>query len=420
VRSGVTAVVEAAVLRALERIPADRFPDLGAFAAALRSPESPGSVHSDRRRPSKGWRAVAGIGLLAAVLMGLWLRFGTASGARRSATDPEVVALYQRGLRGYDRRSSAGITDAIAAFSAAVRRDSTYAPAWNGLAKSYVRAYERAFPIPGAARDSMLLFALSAVERALAADSGSGDVWLTQALLSRDIDPTDNGPVLRSLRQSIALDSTDAPAWHFLALALAETGDFTGALAAWHRCLILDPRYTQGLAFLALGFYWRRQYDSARTWADSAVALDPNYLLGRNTVGYVAVERGDYDHGVAAFDAARRLTNDVEALNSLAGAALAVARAGRRAEARAMLRNAEARSKAYAPAPLHTAIFMAQVYAALGDADRAVAWLTRYQPRGSLHFQLHLRCDPPFDPIVSDRRFRSLLTLPAPLPGGGC
>jgi hypothetical protein len=39
--------------------------------------------------------------------------------------------------------------------------------------------------------------------------------------------------------------------------------------------------YTQGLGFLAQGYYWHKQYDSAAIWADSAIAVDPNYLFGR-------------------------------------------------------------------------------------------------------------------------------------------
>jgi hypothetical protein len=154
--------------------------------------------------------------LLALVTLSLWLRFALlwALAARPGI---EVRALYQRGGRGDDRRTAAGITDAVAAFSAAIKRDSAYAPALNGLAKTYVRAYERPFAIPGVSRDSMLALAVSAVQRALAADSGSADTWVTQALLSRDVDPTDNKPVVRSLRRAIALDSTSAPAWQWLA-----------------------------------------------------------------------------------------------------------------------------------------------------------------------------------------------------------
>jgi serine/threonine protein kinase len=420
VRSTVPVPVEQAVLRALERVPADRWPDLAAFAVALRSPAASGSGSSPAPKRRTGWRAVTAAGLLVAATLGMWLRFGTALGVGGPAIDPEVVALYQRGLRGYDRRTSAGATDAIAAFAAGIQRDSGYAPAWNGLAKTYLYAYARGWPLPAVPRDSMLQFALAAIERSLEADRGSADAWLTQAMLSRLIDPTDYGPVLHSLHQALALDSTFARAWHQLAIATADTGDLTGALAAWRRCVTLDPSYTEGVAFLALGHYWRRQYDSASVWADSAIALDPNYLLGRSTVGYIAVERGEYDRGVAAFEAARRLTTDVEALNSLAGAALAEARAGRRPEARARLREAESQAKAYAPPSSHTAVYVATAYAGLGDADRAVAWLARFQPRRSMHFQLHLRCDPPFDPIRGDQRFQSLLTLPAPLPGRGC
>jgi hypothetical protein len=145
--------------------------------------------------------------------------------------------------------------------------------------------------------------------------------------------------------------------------------------------------------------------------------VDPNYLFGRQTIGLVAIERGDADRGVASFEAARRLTNDVESLNSLAGAALAEARAGRVIAARGRLHEAELQARAYSPAPLHTALFMAQAYVALGNADQALAWFARYQPRANLHFQLHLRCDPTFDAISTDRRFRSLLTGVAPVPG---
>ena len=89
-------------------------------------------------------------------------------------------------------------------------------------------------------------------------------------------------------------------------------------------------------------------------------------------------------------------------------------------DAWAALRRAESLAVVYQPAPLHTAVYMAQAYAALGDTEGALAWLTRYQPRRDLHFQLHLRCDPPFDPIAGDPRFQALLIRPRPSAGQGC
>lgn len=418
VRSTVPEPVERAVLKALERVPADRFPDLSAFAAALQGTASSGMPRRFRRLGSH--RAFVAAGLLAVAAMGSWLvaSRGRVVGAR--GKDPEVAALYQRGLRGYDRRTPSGIVEAITAFNAAIRRDSAYTPARTGLAKSYIRAYERYFAIPGLPRDSLLQRAVAAVEAAIAAAPSSADAWLTQAVVSAAVDPTDLGPSLRSIRQAMKLDSTSAPAWHFLARFLAETGNFEGAMEAWRRCVRLSPSYTQGIAFLGLAHYWRRSYDSAAVWADSAIALDPTYVLGRTAAAYVAVQRGNFARGAAAFDAARRLSTDVEVVNALAGTALVEARAGRRPEARTVLRRADSLAAIYVPSPLHTAVYLAQAYAALGEAQRAVHWLSRYEPRGDLHFQLHLRCDPPFAPIVGDQRFQSLLTLPAPPPGRGC
>ncbi|MGQ0703040.1 MAG: protein kinase domain-containing protein [Gemmatimonadales bacterium] len=380
VRSTVPASVERAILKALERAPADRYPDVASFIAAIR-----GAEHAEQPRPgSRVVRALGAVAVVAAVAIGGWmvaLRREANPGQNR---DPEVVALYQRGVWAYDRRTPAGIVEAIAALNGAIARDSTYAPAWTALAKSYLRAEFRAFAVPNIPRDSLLRRAVAAVERALLLDPKSADAWLTQALVTKRVDPTYDDPALRSVRQAIRLDSTAPEAWHTLALLLFETGQGDSGLEVWRRSVEVGPSYSQGLAFLGLGHYWRRAHDSAARWADSSIAVDPSYFLARHTAGLVAVERGEFARAEAAFEAARRLTTDIEVVNALAGEALA------------------------------------QAYGALGQPERALAWLRRYTPRGDLHFQLHLRCDPPFDPLHSNPRFRALLTMPLPAPGRGC
>ena len=410
VRPTVPAAVEQTVLKALERVPADRYADMTGFVAALRAE---GVVPPrSRRRPGRWIAAVVGLLVVAAAAwLVLW---------RTPAVSPEVQALYERGLRGYDRRTPAGIVDAIAAFEAAIARDSTYLPAWAGLANSYARALEREFTIPGLSRDSLLHLAVASVDRVLAADSASADAWLTQAIVLEQVDPTDDRLSLQAVRRSLALDSTNPRAWHTLARNLAESGDLDEGVAAWRRSVALNPAYTQGLGFLSQAWYWKHHYDSAAAWADSAIAVDPSYLLGRMMAGLTAIEQGDTVRSATAFDVARRLSTNVELANALAASALAHARAGDLGAARVLLRQADSAAQTYHPAPLHTAVYLAQVYAALADADRATGWLARYEPRRNLHFQLHLRCDPPFDPIRGDRRFTALLTLPAPPAGEGC
>ena len=419
VRTTVPEAVEHAVLRALERAPADRYPDVASFAAALRRGSAPA------RRPALARRRVAiaglaGAGLAVAAFAAMRTRAPSSRAAATPARDGAVVALYRRGMSGYDTRRPAGTLEAIAAFNEALRRDSAYGEAWAGLAKAYVRSYERAFTLPGVSQDSMLRLAVVAVERAQALGRDNADTWLTQAIVSRHIDPTERTATLRAARRATALDSTNAAAWHVLAVALMETGDGEDALRAWRRSVAADPAYTQALGFLGIAHMWRRAYDSAIVWTDSAIAVDANYLLGWSYVGQIETERGNLTRAAAGYAAASRLATDVERVNNMAGSALVEARAGRRERARAMLSAVDSLAARYRPPPTHLAVFVAQAYAALGDADRAIRWLRSYAPSGDLHFQLHLRCDPTFDPIASDRRFRAMLLRERPPAGQGC
>ncbi len=417
VRSTVPIPVERAVLRALERVPADRFDGVSDFAIALRAPDTPEPERPILRRVSVSAVAL----VLAASIIGGWLLWRPRAIVGGNSPQPEVVALYQRGLRGYARRTPDGAREAVAAFSAALERDSGYAAAWNGLAKAYLQAYGRQFILSGITGDAMLRSAVAAADRAITIDSGSSDAWVTRAMVSRAVDPTQmRGPIQWS-RRAIALDSGNAQAWHTLASSLMDFGDFNRAIEAWRQSVRRRPSYSEGVAFLALAHYWHRQFDSATVWADSAVALDASYLLGRTAAGYVAVEQGDFAKATAAFEAARRVSTDVEVVNALAGRALVEALAGARARARATLQQADSMAAEYTPVnPLHSAVYLAQAYAAVGQADRAVAWLERYSPTDHLHFQLHLRCDPPFDPIRREPRFQALLRRPATQQGSGC
>ena len=414
VRSAVPVGVEQALLRALERVPADRFDSVAAFATALTAGAA--ATHNPRRRSHRAFALL--VVVFAAVLgIALFLRPGPA--AVRRGPSSEVVALYRRGMQGFDRRTTAGAQDALAAFRAALARDSTYTPAWNGLARNYLQAHRRQFTLPGIPRDSLLGLAVAAADRATILEPGSTDTWVARAEVARAIDPTElRAPIVAS-RRAIALDSSNAPAWPQLAMSMADSGDLTAALDAWREAVSRNPSFPQGLAFLALAHYWRRQYDSAAVWADSAATVAPSYVLARNTAGFVAVERGDYTRATAAFEAALRLSSGSELIEALASLAMAEARQGDRGQARDLLRRADSLLDGYAVVT-HIAITLAQARAALGDAAGAVARLERYAPRNDRHFQLHLRCDPPFDAVAGDRRFQTLLYRPRPEVGRGC
>ena len=413
VRPSVPTVLESAVLRGLERVPADRFPDVASFTAALHAPATtpPALARSSNRS-----RVIAGAVALIVIAMVSWATAGRRPA--RAAADPEIAALYRRGMRGYDSRTPAGVQEAVRSFNAAVARDSTYAPAWVGLAKTYIRVVERQVPLPGVDEDSALRLGVTAVDRALLLNSTDAEAFVAQAAVARKVDATDVGPSIRAARKAIALDSTNVAARHYLALDLAETRSVAEAMDVWREIVHLSPTYTQGLTFKSIAHYWNKQYDSAQVWIDSAIAVDPNYLLAHNQAGYLAVERGNISRAIASFDAAARLSTDVERVLAYAGRAFAEARSGDTLRSRAMLRRIDSLTASYPTTSLHLAVDVATAYAALGDVDGALSWLRRYPEPRDLHFQLHLRCDAPLAVLARDARYRALL-----LPGtrvGAC
>ena len=170
VRSTVPEAVERATLRALERTPADRFPSVAEFLGALRKPVS---VRPAARRRTKLGAAVGIVGAIALTGLLTWGVMATAAG-RSGAVDPEVLALYQRGVGAYETRTPEGVAEAVSTLRAAIARDSSYAPAWNALAKAYARAEQRAFRIPDVPPERLLPLGIAAVNRSLAVDSMSG------------------------------------------------------------------------------------------------------------------------------------------------------------------------------------------------------------------------------------------------------
>ena len=408
VRTTVPPQVERAILRALERTPADRFATIGAFLDAL---SAPASRVVSLKRPLWTIAAAAGVVVIA---IGAWTL------TRPKTVDPEVLALYQRGVEGYDKRTETGIVESVSSLSEAIRRDSSFAPAWNALAKTYVRADERGFTIPDIPADRLLSLAVNAVDRALHLDSSKADAWTTHGLVTMRVDPADLATPRRSIERSLALDSTQHLAWHFFARINAESGDLATALDAWRRSVRLAPTYTQGIAFMALGHYWRGAYDSAAVWADSVVRVDPYYLLGRHTSSEIAVERGDWEKAASHAEASVRLSEGVERVNSQAHVAVVRARAGNVNLARAELLGAEIVAGHVVPLPPHTALWLAEAQVAVGDYKAALKWLGMYGNPRDMHFQLHLRCDPMFAPLEQDSAFRALLRIPRPPRGTHC
>ena len=321
--------------------------------------------------------------------------------------NPVARDLYLRGRYYALRRNAADIARGMALLRQAVAADSTYGLAWAAIARALDFAINFRIPVPGMSQDSLVIYELEASNRALVSDSTSPEIWIARSFALRNLDRTTRTAPLHALRRALALDSLNAPTWSAMVMVLEEAGDSAAAIHAARRAIALDPGGLDGLTNGALHFYWTRQLDSAAVWADSLVDNDPAYISGRRLAGTVALARGRLAEAEAQFSAARTIGPGPERVWALAGLACVAVARGDTARARALVAEAESLTERDNPA-LHSAVFLAWGYAALGQHAAALDWLERYQPAGDRHFQLHL-LDAPLEPLRGEPRFRALL-----------
>src|SRR2546425_1234364 len=197
--------------------------------------------------------------LTSEVLRALGARAGAPTERPTLAPDPVAYDLFLRARYEASRRTAASLGRAVALFSESIRKDSTFAPGWAGLAAVLHNANRWGFPVRGVPPQSLLTFEIIASDRALQLDSTSVEAWLTRAAVSEDVDPTSRAAPLRTIRRALALDSVNAEAWDQLAMALEEAGSRDGAGAACPRAVDLDPGYLRARAFLAIHYWWRSE-----------------------------------------------------------------------------------------------------------------------------------------------------------------
>jgi tetratricopeptide (TPR) repeat protein len=313
--------------------------------------------------------------------------------AEALSADSTARELYRIAKVEQVRRTAASLARAIGLYSQVLARDSVYAPAWVRLANSAQIAYIRAFDIPGIPRDSLLRLGVAASERAIALDPDNAQSWLAKGRVSKLVDQVDHGPALFAIRKSLSIDSTDAGAWHELALLEQEELRDSVAKDAWLHSMKLNPTDMQTLSFFGLHYMWNNDYAEGMKWADSAIKLDPTYQIGRTAAGQIAVALGKPLDAMHHYDVVMKLTNGREQVTPLALMAIAQAALGDRAKARESIKIARGLFDVN-KAAVHEAAYIGAALAAVGDTVEAVRVLKAYTPRADVHYQLHLKRDP--------------------------
>ena len=321
--------------------------------------------------------------------------------ALEPATPPAGYAAYLRGRAALEGGPAGNADAAVVAFGEAIRIDSSYAPAWAGLAQA--RVVELLAGLRAPAASAML--AREAADRAIALDSTEARAWLARGIvqLLHDRAWTEAGDALRRAA-GLAPNTPDADHWRSHLFIV--TGQEDSSLAATREAIRrgpLDPALQLHLAWHHL----MAGHDSlARAALERSMALAPDVVrLDWDLAPLVALEG---DSGLAVIRLQRGLYESPDRADLLAELARLHVVAGR-PEGREMLERLRRLGESRYVSPYA----VATVQAALGDTAGTLALLRRAVD-GRDPAVVYLARDPRLAGLRGQARFTGLVRRLAP------
>jgi TolB-like protein/DNA-binding winged helix-turn-helix (wHTH) protein len=322
--------------------------------------------------------------------------------ANTRAVDPEAYDAYLRGRYAWNDWTEAGLKRSIAYFEQAVRRDSTYAPAWAGLSDAYHLMNQFGYLPAQVALPRAKATAVKALE--LDETLSEAHVSLSGIRLHHEWAWS---ATEQALTRAIGLDPNNAMAHQWYGYYLGGMGQFDSAIVEMRRALALDPLSPNKKNSLAATLYRASRYDEALRYFREVPDPDANSESRHRRIAAIYERRGMLREAVAELTTAMNLAGRkevavlVEQEFRTAGYA-----AAKRALLWANVREMERR--ATRPYPRPRAFDIAADYALLGQNDKAFEWLDRafVEREGGL---MHLRVDDRFEAVRADPRFAALL-----------
>jgi TolB-like protein/Tfp pilus assembly protein PilF len=303
---------------------------------------------------------------------------------------------YLQGRYYWNRRTRADFERAIAFFNQAIAIDRSYAPAYSGLADSYLLLSNYGhLPVEDA-----LPKAKEAANRALVLDESLADGHASLAF-AVEIYDRDFRVAGQQFERALALNPNHVNARLWYGLMLVNLGRFEEARAQFLTGLEADPFSASLRNNVATCDFFAGRYDDALRLMRMEIERDPDRAVNHLELGRVYVQKGDYKHGIESMRRAHALAGDEPLFDAVLGYGLA--RAGQRAEAEAIFERLMRESGTRRVPPYYLAVLCA----GLGRPDDAFHWLDQVLRERHIG-ALSLAVEPELASLRSDPRFQDL------------
>lgn len=314
--------------------------------------------------------------------------------ANSSAASAEAIEAYRKGRDLWGRRSEEALKKAIEHFELAIRLDPDYAPAYAGLADSYILLEAQNYLRPEEAGPK----AKSAALRALQLGESLAEAHASMALVKMSYDWDWSGAE-EEFKQAIALNPDYAMAHNWYSQYLLAAGRKVESLREIILARELAPESITIQLTAGTVFFRFHHYDQAIEEFRRAIELDPNNSSAFKSLGYVYEKKSMLKEANAAYKKAAELSG----LPPFKRFSQDFARWSKKEDVEFLLTKLSFLLKQEYVRPS----YVAGLYALFGEKDRAFDWLERaYQERD--RNLLFIKTDTTWDSLREDPRFVSL------------
>jgi TolB-like protein/Tfp pilus assembly protein PilF len=317
--------------------------------------------------------------------------------SKKPTANPEAYELYLKGRFFWNKRTGADLRKAIDYFNQAIGKDPNYAPAYSGLADSYLLLS----PYGAAAPKDSIPQAKSAVKRALELDGTLPEAHASSARILSGFD-FDSQKAIAEFERALQLNPNYATAHHWFAAGpLLALGRFDESIAEGKRSIELDPLSMINNADFGNDYYFARRFDEAIAQLRRTIEMEPRSYLAHYYLGEALQLKGQMLDAIAEYRKAVELDDDPFALALLGQS---YARVGRRDEANKILTQLNQEAKAR----YVDAYGIGLVFLGLGDKGHAMDELERAYRENDGGDVYNIRIDPMLDDLRGDARFEAL------------